>query len=276
MYKCAGKKSKMTPYEALSDDTIVAKILEYIKSKPSFFTSQNEIVNIESALRNSFSWCRKVANFPAKEARRIYFRYNDINGEKINCLDTSMGFGSRMSAVLLSGHNYCGFDPNIFLFSRLKKYKQFLIENNILSQTQKCGLYSHGSEVYDGLLENTFDVSFTSPPYFNLETYGDDNYSSSKNYHNYSMWVKEFVQPTVINTCAYLKNGGYAMINIKNLNKKETCFDDFFESFSKINYMHFIETFNFTITKKQYGKQYNDTKGVINNTEPVMVFQKIL
>ena len=275
MYKCAGKKANLTPYDALSDDEIVDKILTYIRSKPNFFTNKNEVANVESALRNSFSWCRKVANFPPKEARNIYFRYYDINGSKINCLDTSMGFGSRMSAVLLSGHNYCGFDPNIILFRQLKKYKNFLIDNHILSSAQKCGLYKHGSEKYDAELENLFDVSFTSPPYFNLEKYYDDDSASSINYHDYKKWVNDFVIPTVDNTCAYLKVGGYAMINIKNLNKKETCFDDFFGAFNAIPYMEYVETFDLTFGKKQYGKQYNNEKGVINNTEPIMVFKKV-
>lgn len=274
IYQSAGKKSDITPWAALSDAETVNKIIEYVKSKPNFFTSDNEISNVESALRNSFSWCRKVANFPPKEARNIYFRYHDINGKTINCLDTSMGFGSRMSAVLLSGHNYCGFDPNKQLFRQLKQYKQFLKNNNIITTNQRCGLYNHGSEIFKPELVELFDVSFTSPPYFNLEKYSNDNGASSRNYNNYELWVQEFVIPTVKNTCKYLKHGGYAMINIKNLNKKETCFDDFYSAFENVNGMNYIETFELTINKKQYGKQYNNKKGVIQNSEPIMVFRK--
>ena len=274
IYQSAGKKSDITPWAALSNAEIVNKIIKYIESKPNFFTSDNEVSNVESALRNSFSWCRKVANFPPKEARNIYFRYNDIAGRKINCLDTSMGFGSRMSAVLLSGHNYCGFDPNKKLFIQLKKYKHFLQENNIIDETQRCGLYNHGSEIYRPELKQLFDVAFTSPPYFNLEKYSNDDGASTANYNNYNKWVEEFVVPTVNNTCKYLKHGGYAMINIKNLSKKETCFDDFFKAFEDIDCMEYIETFDLTIIKKQYGKQYNNIKGEIKNSEPIMVFRK--
>lgn len=274
IYKSAGKKADLSPWEALSDEETVNKIISYIKSKPKFFTSNNEISNVESALRNSFSWCRKVANFPPKEARNIYFRYYDINKKPINCLDTSMGFGSRMSAVLLSGHNYCGFDPNKQLFRKIKEYKLFLKNNNFITSNQRCGLYNQGSEIFRPELAELFDVSFTSPPYFNLEKYSNDGGASSRNYNNYQLWVKEFVIPTVENTYRYLKHGGYAMINIKNLNKKETCFDDFFKAFENIDHMKYIETFNLTIRKKQYGKQYNDEKGVITNSEPIMVFRK--
>lgn len=275
IYQSAGKKADMSPWQALSDDDIVQKIIDYTESKPKFFTNPTEVARIESALRNSFSWCRKVANFPPKEAREIYFRYHDINGERINCLDTSMGFGSRMSAVVLSGHNYCGFDPNKELFKQLKKYKNFLKENNLIDDKQKIGLYNHGSEIYRSELKELFDVAFTSPPYFNLEKYSNDECASTQNYNDYRKWVDEFVIPTVFNTYLYLKVGGYAMINIKNINKKETCFDDFFKAFKYINGFEYVETFDLKIKKKQYGKQYNNEKGVIDNTEPVMVFKKV-
>ena len=37
----------------------------------------------------------------------------------------------------------------------------------------------------------------------------------------------------------------------------------------------FVEVFDMTIKKKQYGMNYNNDKGNINNKEPVMVFKKI-
>lgn len=274
MWDCCGKKTKISPSEALCDDDLVDKILKYIDSKPNFFTG-NEISNVKSYMRNSASWVRKVANFPVKEARNIYNRYN-IDGKVLNCLDTSSGFGSRMSAVLLSGHNYCGFDPNKSLNKKLKEYLAFLKSNKIISNNQKCGLYCCGSEVYKEELLNSFDVSFTSPPYFNLEKYSEDSSNSTSNYNNYNLWVDEFVKPTVKNTVKYLKIGGYAMINIKNINKKETCYDDFFKAFEHNDSMEFVEVFDLSIqSKKQYGMQYNNEKGNITPKEPVMVFRKV-
>ena len=273
MFKCCGKKTQISPWDCLDSDEMMNKILNYIESKPNFFTG-NEITNVKSCLRNSMSWVRKVANFPCRTAKDIYTRYAD-DGQILNCLDTSCGFGSRMSAVLLSGHNYCGFDPNPELMYQLKEYKKFLKKNNVISPIQRCGLYCQGSEQYRPELNNLFDVSFTSPPYFNLEKYADDNSESTKNYNNYQAWVENFVYPTVLNIYNYLKIGGYAMINIKNINKKETCYDDFFKAFEFISGFEYIETFNMEIVQKQYGMQYNNTKGVIKNQEPVMVFKKV-
>lgn len=274
MYKCCGKKTKISPYDCLSDEECTEKILNYIATKPKFFTSQDEVANVKSCLRNSMSWVRKVANFPCRTAKDIYERYWD--GEnRLNILDTSMGFGSRMSASLLSGHNYCGFDPNQSLFKKLCEYKNWLVDQGIVEEDRRVGLYCGGSEVFRPELFELFDVSFTSPPYFNLEVYSNDKGASSSNYDNYMAWVKEFVKPTVYNTYCYLKTGGYAMINIKNINKKETCYDDFFKAFKEIDGFEFIEVFDMEINKKNYGMAYEGAKGNIVNKEPVMVFRKI-
>lgn len=280
MYNCIGSKYNLSPMQALSDDDIMYKIIDYTKSKPNFYTG-NEIANIKSFFRNGTNYARKVANFCPKNARDIYFRYYDINGDRINCLDTSMGFGSRMSAVLLSGHNYCGFDPNLELFKQLKTYKKFLKDNNILSTTQRCGLYNTGSEVFKTELINLFDVSFTSPPYFNLEHYFNDNGESTINYNNYNLWLENFVIPTIENTYHYLKVGAYAMINIKNLNSKgkEPLFDDWFKIFSNHSGFEFVEIFEMNHqTKKHYTEYYNSigmNQEYNGFKEPIMVFRKV-
>lgn len=279
IYECCGKKSNISPMEFLQNEEMVNKAIEYIKSKPKFFTSTNEVSNIESYLRNSVSWVRKVANFPCKEARSIYFRYfenalTDKNN-KLNCLDTSCGFGSRMSSVILSGHNYFGIDPNVKLQNKLFECAKFYYDNGFIDNNQICNLYTQGSEILIEELIGIIDVAFTSPPYFNLEKYSDDECASTINYNNYDLWVNNFVIPTVYNTYKYLKVGGYAMINIKNLNKKEPLYDSYFNAFSSIDGFEYVETFDLNITKKQYGLQFNNEKGEIKNQEPIMCFRKV-
>ena len=83
-----------------------------------------------------------------------------------------------------------------------------------------------------------------------------------------------FVCPTVENIYHYLKIGGYAMINIKNLSKNNPCFDSFYKAFEEIDGFEFVEVFDMAIKKKQYGMNYDNAKGVINNKEPIMVFRK--
>lgn len=124
MYNCIGSKGSYTPLQVLQNEEMMEWILNYINTKPNFYNG-NEISNVKSYMRNGTRYTRKVANFCPKTARDIFFRYHDINDEKINILDTSMGFGARMSVALLSGHNYCGIDPNKQLFKKLKEYYYF-------------------------------------------------------------------------------------------------------------------------------------------------------
>ena len=278
IFNCTNARGKKTPMEALKNDEDMRYILDYVNSKPNFYTG-SEVSNVKSFFRNAGKLACKVANFPPKEARDIYFRYfpNALidSTEKLNCLDTSCGFGSRMSSVLLSGHNYFGIDPNIELQDKLMECAKFYYDNGFIDNNQICSLYTQGSELFMDELEGIIDVSFTSPPYFNLEKYSDDESESTKHYDNYELWIEKFAKPTIKNTYKYLKVGGYAMINIKNISKKEPCYDDFINIFNLIQGFEYIETFDMEFSKKQYGMNYNNEKGVISNKEPVMCFRKV-
>lgn len=278
IFECYGTRGHKSPMEALSNDEDVAYILQYVSEHPNFYTG-NEITNVKSFFRNGGKLATKVANFSPKNARDIYFRYHDINGERINCLDTSASFGSRMSAVLLSGHNYCGFDPNPTLYKKLIEYKNWLYDNDVIEPTQRCGLYKQGSEIHRPELDNLFDVSFTSPPYFNIEVYANDGSASTQNYDNYELWLEEFAKPTIENTYKYLKLGGYAMINIKNLTrgKKEPLFDDWFRLFKTHGGFEFVEIFEMKHQgKKNYWMNANYDKEKYNGfKEPIMSFRKV-
>lgn len=279
IFNCKSNKYRYTPMEVLQNEEFMNWILEYIKSKPNFYTG-NEISNIKSFFRNGTRYARKVANFCPKNARDIYFKYFDKNSiNKINCLDTSCGFGSRMSAVLLTGHNYFGIDPNIELQKKLFECAEFYYKNGFIDNEQKCNLFTQGSEILISELINTIDVSFTSPPYFNLETYSEDNKASNKHYDCYDNWIKFFAIPTINNTYNYLKIGGYAMINIKNMTNlgKQPLFNDFFNIFKSIDGFEFVEIFEMEHqSKKNFIMNCNYTKEQYNGfKEPIMVFKKI-
>ena len=265
--------------DALKDDEYIKWIIEYTESKPKFYTG-NQVANIKSFFRNGGRKGGKVANFPPKVARDIYTRYFDNATEPLNCLDTSSGFGSRMSAVLLSGNNYYSTDPNPNLHKKLFECAKWMYDNGFIKENQHCELIKQGSEVFVEEWENMMDVSFTSPPYFNLEKYCDDNSASTQNYDNYDLWLENFAKPTIDNTYKYLKIGSYAMINIKNMTngKKLNLFDDWLELFNQHEGFEFVEIFNMEQTsKKVVGlyANYDKSKANNQNIEPVMVFRKV-
>ena len=268
-----------SPMDALKDDEYIKWIIEYTESKPNFYTG-NQVANIKSFFRNGGRKGGKVANFPPKVARDIYTRYFDNVTEPLNCLDTSSGFGSRMSAVLLSGNNYYSTGPNPNLHEKLFECAKWMYDNGFIKENQHCELIKQGSEVFVEEWKNMMDVSFTSPPYFNLEKYCDDNSASTQNYDNYDLWLENFAKPTIDNTYKYLKIGSYAMINIKNMTngKKLNLFDDWLELFNQHEGFEFVEIFNMEQTsKKVVGlyANYDKSKANNQNIEPVMVFRKV-
>ena len=277
MFRCKGAGRVKSPLEVLNSEEDLVEILDYIKSKPNFYNYSTEAKNIESFFRNGTRFCRKVANFSPNVARDIYYRYfNSLEG--VNVLDTSAGFGARMSAVVLEGGNYLGIDPNRELVDRLNDYKLFLERNNLVSSDQMCQFLCQGSEIYVKGLNNIFDISFTSPPYFNLEAYSNDEYASTRNYNDYGLWLKEFMLPTLLNTVRYLKVGGYLLINIKNMTdgKKYTLFDDVFKILSNIKNLEFVERFNIDLyTPKYYYYNCGYSEDEYQSYEPVMCFRKL-
>lgn len=271
IYNSVGGKYKYSPMYVLQNDEIVEKILQYCRSKPKFYNG-NDVQNIESYFRNGGNYARKVANFSPITAYKIYTRYTDSIENK-NILDTSCGFGSRMLAALLHGANYYGFEPNKETYNSLKNCYAFLMKNNIIKQKQICQLYNVGSEIFIQDVCGKIDLSFTSPPYFNLEYYGNDGFSSTNNINDYDMWIKEFAIPTIKNTNMYAKNNCICMINIKNLNSKgkQKLYDDWKSIFLSIKSFKLHEEFEINHqSKRNFNiKNYNGFK------EPVMSFIKI-
>lgn len=273
LYKCCGYNKRplnkehpeSSPYEALNSDTFIENAFAIIERNPKFFNG-DAISNLKSFFRNKRP--RKVANFPVREAQRLVFSLfpeYDMFEPPLNIHDACCGFGSRMSSALLSGCNYYGTDVNEELIQCLETSSSFLRKNHFTRG--KTDIRLQGSEERIEEWVGKMDISFTSPPYFNLEYYSNDSYKSSQNYHNYDLWKKEFVRPTCENIHSYLKNGGYALINIKNLSSKQPLFDDFVEEFLKLG-MKRLSDEQIHISSKTWNKEETFN-------ENVMRFQKI-
>ena len=67
---------------------------------------------------------------------------------------------------------------------------------------------------------DTFDIIFTSPPYFNIERYGDDDNQSWVRYKSIDSWNTQFLHKAIDNMWPTLKSGGLLCINISDVNAK--------------------------------------------------------
>ena len=140
--------------------------------------------------------------------------YNYFNAATV--LDPCSGWGDRMlgAAVTNCVKTYVGFDPNINL---RPGYVETLkaCGHSLISFDRKKLQFSNGftmiREPFEigalSLSNDSFDLVFTSPPFFLYEVYSPDN-------PTYSDWIEEFYKPLMIHSCRCVKPGGYVGIYI--------------------------------------------------------------
>ena len=153
------------------------------------------------------------SNFRPATAKTIYELYG-----KDNCkvLDTSSGFGGRLLGFFTAKNTseYVGIDPNTAdSCNKFIEFMQMRFGINKKAYVNRIGSEDFTIENYPQY-ENYFDISFTSPPYFNIERYSDSDTQSYKKFNTYDAWVDGFYRNTIYNSCNALKLDGTFAINI--------------------------------------------------------------
>ena len=153
------------------------------------------------------------SNFRPSTAKTIYELYG-----KGNCkvLDTSSGFGGRLLGFFTAKNTdeYVGIDPNTAdSCNKFIEFMQMRFGINKKAYVNKIGSEDFTIENYPQY-ENYFDISFTSPPYFDTEKYSDSDTQSYKKFNTYDAWVDGFYRNTIYNSCNALKLDGTFAINI--------------------------------------------------------------
>jgi hypothetical protein len=133
-------------------------------------------------------------------------------------LDMSAGWGDRllgcMASKLKNGSvsHYTATDPNLCLH----KYYDNMI-NSLLHYTKNknmnINIMKTGFEKCI-IEENFYDLAYSSPPYFDLEIYSNNEDQSIKNYTNESSWFEHFLKVCIIKIINSLVDGGYMVLYI--------------------------------------------------------------
>lgn len=141
--------------------------------------------------------------------------YQHFSARKV--LDPCAGWGDRLIGAMAQGvEQYVGFDPNPNLFegythlaelfgARVRRHVNLMIEYD--NSYQMYNSPFEQAEQYLSGQESTFDLVFTSPPYFEYEFYNPTN-------PRYRDWIKQFYRPLMILSSKYVKEGGFVAMNI--------------------------------------------------------------
>lgn len=187
-------KNKISPYD------------HYINNKgnivlQSLTNGKFDIDKFENVLYNNdnIKFCN---NFQVTLAASIYKMFN---GKRI--FDSSCGWGDRLIAAIALNMEYCGTDPSQCLKPLYNNIIETLGNKNIHK------IYNIGIEELDTTLVGKFDLCFSSPPFYDLEIYDDNNVKqSTSSYKTMTDWENGFLIPLAEQNIAVLENNGHLVM----------------------------------------------------------------
>ena len=154
-----------------------------------------------------------------------------------NVYDYSAGYGGRLLGISCSNmsYNYIGIDPNTETIKYLNYFNEILDE----AVGFKGKIIQNVSEEYQ---PKDIDLAFSSPPYFNLEKYSDEETQCMVRYRTLDEWFSGYAEPTVENIYNSLNQDGIFATNIadyKTYGKKEyKVVDDWIALSERVGFRH--------------------------------------
>lgn len=198
-----------------------------------------KVKEINSAtLRNIISLRKYIAaQFRPSVAKAIYEMF-----EAKTVLDFSMGWGDRIAGAHASScvEKYVGIDPNKNLFEGYnRQFRTYDSLNRPLNKQLICGC----AEDPNIVLEDEFDLVFTSPPYFDKEKYDQSENQSYKKHKGFDAWMDNFLCKAIELRTRNLKSGGHLAININDIYTRKKLYqicdrmNDFIASTNQFTYL---------------------------------------
>lgn len=183
---------------------------EILKGELTFSPTINATIHFEDKHLRNYSFVvggrlggSFVSQFKPSVAKTIY---DFFDAKKV--LDFSSGWGDRLLGFLASNaESYTGIDPNTKLH---KRYRE--IENDFKEGKDTKFICSPAEDV--DYSQFKYDFVFTSPPYFDLETYSYESTQSVSNYVEFSAWRDQFLFKTMNKVFHGLEEGGRIALNI--------------------------------------------------------------
>jgi SAM-dependent methyltransferase len=154
--------------------------------------------------------------FKAAVVRQVYLRFcpEGLAPADMRVLDFSAGWGDRMVAALSLGADYTGVDPSECMAPVYKRIARELGGGAAQARVLRKGFETATAA---DLPSNSFDVVFSSPPFFKLETYEAGNAAQSvRKFDTPGAWAEGFLRPVVRTSFRCLRRGAYFCVNLED------------------------------------------------------------
>lgn len=265
-----GNTTNNSPYEKFYDDYKLEKAISFcLKHK----TTNTPVT--PSGVKDGLEMLggNVATNFKSMNAKALYERYCPNNGI---IYDFSCGFGGRMLGALSSKKNYkyFGVEPCYETFTHLNELGKYI--ETATNRKNIFKIYCIGSEDYK-CKDNYVDFAFSSPPYFSLEKYSDEDTQCYNKFPTLEERFIGYVEPTIKNIYSMLKKDSYYAVNIADFNignKRVEYVDRWIEISKKIGF-EYIERISMKLeTRRGNGHKDNKNKKK-EKQEGIFVFKKI-
>lgn len=185
------------------------------------------------------------------------------------------GFGGRMLGCLSSKNNYryVGTDPCTETMYHLHELGEYI--EMVTGRDDSYELHCCGSEDFIGP-ENSIDFAFSSPPYFDLEVYSDEETQCFNKYPVLEDWLEGYVRQTIKNIYRMLKPGCVYAVNIADFtvgSSKEVAYVDEWIRISTEEGMPLYDTVYLGVTARAGSKQ--QASGELKK-ENILIFKRPL
>jgi transcriptional regulator with XRE-family HTH domain len=167
----------------------------------------------DSVIRTGMQLKGVVANFSPSTARYIYNKYLPEGG---SALDFSSGFGGRLLGFMASkpSGTYLGVEPFSKSHVGLEKMKEYFLDHN---KSKSINIIrSPFEDLCSKFNSSSFDMVFSSPPYYGLEIYSEESTQSFIRYPKYEDWLNNFWYLVLDESIRVLKRSGHLIFSIGN------------------------------------------------------------
>lgn len=192
---------RRTPFQIFQDDELLFIAID----KAIRFGNKMSDNRMRGMLRMVNS-AKGVSNFRPTAAAAIYHLYTSP-GDLV--YDPCSGFGGRMMGAARVGVNYLGVEPSTKTYIGLNQAAADYCKDIETEIVQGC------AEDYCPD-EASIDFVLSSPPYFNLEQYSQENTQSYIKFPTQEEWLEGFLLKMIENVYRCLKPGKFFALNVHN------------------------------------------------------------
>ena len=220
--KCKRDGRDLSPFAAWNNKEYMTFVIErYMDQKENItsFNLRESFYKLNSVLPEKYR-NMECNFFKATLAASVYDIFLRNKPHK-RVLDISAGWGDRLLAALSKNlESYLAYDPNTALQSGYKEMiDEFIVDDADKEHYQVIGAPFETAET--NLRGKTFDLIFTSPPYFDLEVFTTEGEQSIISHSTFDKWMVHFLFQSLYLAWDTLAADGNMVIHIDDFSKGE-------------------------------------------------------